>query len=65
MKPLTKKQIALRLRQLANKMEKLGVEMDYYGGFAEWSKHGGEMVGAANIARKWAIEIEKGLNEND
>lgn len=59
MKPISKKHLAINLRQLANKMIKLGVQMDYYGGFAEYSKHGAEMVGAATLVKEWAMEIEK------
>ncbi|WP_186411237.1 hypothetical protein [Candidatus Propionivibrio aalborgensis] len=56
--PPTKPFIAARLRMLADDMEYLAACMDYYGGFAEWSKHGREIAGAGAIARQWADEIE-------
>jgi len=56
--PPTKTVIAARLRMLADDMEYLAACMDYYGGFAEWSKHGREIAGAGAIARQWADEIE-------
>lgn len=39
-------------------MDDIAVTMDYYGGFAEWSRHGREISGAGEIARQWAEEIE-------
>lgn len=50
--------LAIRLRLLADEMETLGADLDYYGGLAEWATHGREMVGAAEIARGWANAIE-------
>ncbi len=50
--------LAIRLRLLADEMEVLGADLDYYGGLAEWAVHGREMVGAAEIAREWAKNIE-------
>lgn len=52
-------EIAKRLRALAEGMEQVAAEMDYFGGFAEWAKHGREIAGAGAIARQWAEEIEK------
>jgi hypothetical protein len=51
-------EIAKRLRRLADDMEQVSAEMDYYGGFAEWAKHGREIAGAGAVARQWAEEIE-------
>ena len=51
-------QIAAKLRKLAEGMDEVAAEMDYYGGFAEWSKHGREIAGAGAIARQWAEKIE-------
>ena len=51
--------IAARLRMLADDMEYIAACMDYYGGFAEWSKHGREIAGAGEIARQWADEIDE------
>jgi len=56
--PPTKTVIAARLRMLADDMDYLAACMDYYGGFAEWAKHGREIAGAGAIARQWAGEIE-------
>ncbi len=50
--------MALRLRALAEAMETLGADMDYYGGLAPWGQHGREMVNAAGMARAWADEME-------
>lgn len=54
----TQTEIATRLRALAVEMDDIAVAMDYYGGFAEWAKHGREIAGAGGIARQWADEIE-------
>ena len=54
----TQLEIAARLRTMAELMDDIAAEMDYYGGFAEWSQHGLELFGAASIARQWADEIE-------
>lgn len=56
--PPTKAQIAARLRKLADEMDDVSVDMDYYGGLAEWAQHGREIAGAGKIAREWAEEIE-------
>lgn len=56
---MTKSEIATRLRKLAAEMDELAVAMDYYGGFADWAKHGREIAGAGSIARQWADEIEQ------
>lgn len=57
-KPSTQAEIAAALRRLAAGMDDVAVAMDYYGGFAEWAKHGREIAGAGAIARQWAAEIE-------
>lgn len=54
----TRADISARLRALAEEMEYLASCMDYYGGMAEWSRHGREIAGAGHIARQWADEIE-------
>lgn len=54
----TKAALAIRIRLLADDMEQLGADFDYFGGLAEWAKHGREMIGAANMAREWAEQIE-------
>ena len=55
---IAKHHIANRLRDLANDMDEIAALLDYYGGFAEWSRHGIELAGAGNIARQWALEID-------
>jgi hypothetical protein len=54
-----KLEIAKRLRVLADEMDQLSVDMDYYGGLANWAMHGREMAGAGRIAREWADNIER------
>lgn len=54
-----RKALAKRIRDVAERMWRLGNHMSYYGGFGEIGQHGREMAGAANIARGWAMEIEK------
>ncbi len=39
-------------------MEKLGVDMEYYGGFGAMALHGSQMRGAARIAKGWAQGIK-------
>lgn len=56
---MTPAEIVARLRAVAVEMESLGAAMDYFGGFGgRMAQHGREMVGAAEIAREWADEIE-------
>lgn len=54
----SKTSIPERLRALADDMVELGAEMEYYGGIADWSVHGLELIGAARMAREWADSIE-------
>lgn len=54
----SKLEIAARLRRLADEMDDLAVTLDYYGGLAEWARHGREIAGAGAIARQWAAAIE-------
>lgn len=53
--------IAKRLRWLSHRMQSVGAEMEYYGGFGEIGDHGREMQGAASIALGWAKGIEASL----
>jgi cysteine synthase len=53
--------IAKRLRWLSHRMQSVGAEMEYYGGFGEIGDHGREMQGAASIAFCWAKGIEASL----
>lgn len=58
--PITQKaEIVKRLRELSDEMIEIGTAMDYYGGLAEYAKHGAELVGAAQIAKSWIPEIEE------
>lgn len=50
--------IAHNLRQLADQMHLAAVDIGYYGGRAEWAKHGRELAGAAVMVLQWADEIE-------
>ena len=53
--------IAKRLRWLSHRMQSVGAEMEYYGGFGEIGEHGREMQGAASIALGWAKGIGASL----
>lgn len=55
---MTRSDLLTRLRALAEEMTDIGTAMDYYGGTAEWSKHGLELCGAASLVREWVGEIE-------
>lgn len=57
-KPPSKSALAKRVRRVAALMQKLGADMDYYGGFGEVGQHGREMQGAARIALGWADGME-------
>jgi len=54
-------EIAQRLRSLADDMTEVATLMDYYRDMDEWAVHGGELAGAAHIARGWADAIEAPL----
>lgn len=47
-----------RLRALADAMEALGADMDYFGGFGAIGVHGRELIGRAAMARGWADGID-------
>ena len=53
----TPESLSKELHKLSQKMEGLGLKMEYYGGFGEIGKHGRELVGASVIARGWVEEI--------
>ena len=53
------KQLVFRLRKLYRRMNMLGIDMEYYGGFGEIAEHGQELLGAAKIVRNWADGIDK------
>ena len=61
---VTTANIAKRLRWLSHRMQSVGAEMEYYGGFGEIGEHGREMQGAASIALGWAKGIEASLPNN-
>jgi hypothetical protein len=50
--------IAKKIRALSDSMSDIAVEMDYFGGMAEWSKHSVELLGASAVVRNWALEID-------
>lgn len=56
-KQLSNAQLAKRILRVANAMHKLGCEMEHLGGFGEAGDHGREMIGAAVIARGWALVL--------
>ena len=56
---IKKGNIAKRLRELADTAAALAVDMDYFGGMAEWSAHGRELANAALQLKQWATEIEQ------
>lgn len=58
-KPPSTSALAKRVRRVAALMQKLGADMDYYGGFGEVGQHGREMQGAARIALGWADGMER------
>ncbi len=55
----SKTEISERLLQLAIEMELISVAMDAYREESEWAKHRDELIGAADIARQWAREIDE------
>lgn len=57
-KLVTSETLSYDLYKLSRQMEKLGADMDYYGGFGEVGKHGRELIEAAKIARGWADGIK-------
>ena len=64
---VTRLEVAQLLGELSSRMFNAACVMDYYGGFAEWAKHGRELAGAAMLVREWADEIameETGQREN-
>jgi len=56
--PPTRAEICKRLRELADEMIELGVDMGYYS-LSPISQHGKELIGASDIARGWADGIEE------
>lgn len=57
MPALARKRLAKRLERLARRMDKVGVEMVYWGERGELGRHGHELLGAAAMASGWAKEI--------
>jgi len=53
----TRAELAAKLLKLSRQMRRISVDMEYYGGFAEWAKHSQEMLGASVLAKEWAAEI--------
>lgn len=51
---MSKQELIARMRGIAEQMEELGTNLDYYGGMHEISEHGRELVGAAGILIGWA-----------
>jgi hypothetical protein len=55
---VSQSEIAKKLRTLSKHMQDVAVEMDYFGGFAPWSQHSAELLGASRVVVCWADEIE-------
>ena len=56
---MSRQEIAKYLRFVADQMHSIGVMMDYYGGLdAEMKEKAREIIGASQIARSWAENIE-------
>lgn len=58
-----KRQLPATLRELADCMDSVATDMDYFGGFSAIGRHGRELASAAAIARAWADGIERELQE--
>jgi len=56
--PKSNKELARQLVWLSEHMKDIGTSIEYYGEFAEWAVHGVQLVGAGDICREWAREIE-------
>ena len=56
--PLQPCEVPGRLRLAASYLRECGVLMDYIGGFGQWGDKGREAIGAAEIAKQWADEME-------
>ena len=55
---MTKQEIIIGLRTLATEMERLGGFMNYPRGHTpEMVRNGGELVGAAHVAKGWASQL--------
>lgn len=51
-------ELSKELRHLSRQMRKLGIKMEYYGGFGETGKHGRELIGASIVVRGWTRVIK-------
>jgi hypothetical protein len=56
--------IAQKLRALSDSMSDIAVEMDYFGGMAEWAKHSVELLGASAVVGNWALEIDAKIKKD-
>lgn len=56
--------IAQKLRALSATMSDIAVEMDYFGGFAEWTQHSNELLGASAVVGNWALEIDAKIKKD-
>ncbi len=56
--PLQPCEVPGRLRLAASYLRECGVLMDYIGGLGQWGDKGREAIGAAEIAKQWADEME-------
>jgi hypothetical protein len=56
---MTRAELIARLDALAEQMTAVGTELDYYGGLAEFAKHGTELCAAAMVVWTWVDELEQ------
>ena len=58
-RPQVSKQLLIELlEKLRSDMNEIGVIMEYYGGMAEYAKHGKELINAARYVDDWIEEIK-------
>ena len=55
----TNSAIAKDLLKLSREMRRIGVQMEYYGGFGKMGQRGRELIGAARMAKGWGAAIRK------
>jgi len=61
----TSAEISVELEIVAEAMQATGERMAYLGGFGEIGDHGREMIGAAGIAREWAMRLRGKMHLDD
>jgi hypothetical protein len=56
--PLQPCEVPGRLRLAASILRECGILMDYFGGSGQWGDKGREAIGASEIAKQWADQME-------